>query len=64
MDRPTGTGEGVASVAATLADPSASYALKAVLVAWSGRDPVDAANDARVLRDLLEAEASRVLGGL
>jgi hypothetical protein len=48
--------------AVVLADPSASYALKAVLVAWSGRDPVDAANDACVLRDVLEAEARRALG--
>lgn len=59
-----GTGEGVTSIAVVLADPSASDALKAVLVAWSSRDPVDAANDARFLCNLLEAEASRVLGGL
>lgn len=58
----TGTVESVTSVVVVLVDPSASYALKAVLVAWSGRDPVDAANDACVLRDVLEAEARWALG--
>lgn len=32
-----------------LADPAASFALKAVIEAWAGRDCVDAAHDARLL---------------
>ncbi|QFU32305.1 hypothetical protein [Brevundimonas sp. Bb-A] len=53
-DRPT--------VAGVLADPAASFALKAVLLAWSGRDVVDAANDAEVLSAILGAEADRFAG--
>ncbi|MBB1177725.1 hypothetical protein [Brevundimonas aurantiaca] len=51
------------TAAQVLADPAASYALKAVLVAWRRRDPVDAANDARLLRDVLEGAADQRLGG-
>ncbi|MBB5740776.1 hypothetical protein ACETK8_10535 [Brevundimonas staleyi] len=50
-DRPT--------IASVLADPAASFALKAVLLAWSGRDVVDAANDAELLSAILGAEADR-----
>lgn len=49
--------------AGVFADPTASFALKAVLATWLGRDPVDAAHDARRLAEVLEAEADRRLGG-
>lgn len=52
-----------ASLDAVLNDPSASYALKAVLLVWRARDPVDAARDARLLARLLEARAKRMLRG-
>lgn len=37
------------TVTALLADPSVRRPLKAVLGSWSGRDPVDAAQDAGLL---------------
>ena len=49
------------SIDAVLNDPGASYALKAVLLVWRARDPVDAANDARLLARLLAARAERML---
>jgi len=52
------------TAAQVLADPAASFALKAVLMAWRRRDPIDAANDARLLRDLLEDEADQRLVGI
>lgn len=38
-----------------LSDPSASYWLKAAVRACLDRDPVDAANDAAVLAELMQA---------
>ena len=49
------------SIPEVLADPAASFALKAVLIVWRDRDPVDAAGDARLLADLLEARCVRRL---
>ena len=49
---------------AILADPTASFALKAALRLWSDRDPVDAAQDAHVLCRVLEAVADRRLAAL
>ncbi|PZU72507.1 MAG: hypothetical protein DI531_13025 [Brevundimonas sp.] len=51
------------TAAQILADPAASFALKAVLTEWRRRDPIDAANDARLLRDVLEDEVDRRLAG-
>lgn len=45
-----------------LDDPGVSYPLKAVLLVWSGRDPVDAANDAAVLSAFMDARAAMSLG--
>ena len=44
-------------------DPAVSYPLKAVLVVWWGRDPLDAANDAEVLSDLMSRRCAQLLGG-
>lgn len=44
-----------------LEDPALSYPLKAVLLVWLGRDPMDAANDAAVLSDFMKARAASVL---
>ena len=63
MDRERSAPPDQPTVADILADPAASFALKAVLVAWSGRDRVDAAKDARLLSDLFGAEADRFAGG-
>jgi len=54
---------GSLSAADLLADPTASFALKAVLRAWTDRDRVDAAHDARMLWRVLDGEAERALGG-
>lgn len=35
-----------------LSDQAASFAVKAVIEAWAGRDCVDAAHDARLLQGL------------
>jgi len=51
------------SLDAVLNDPSASYALKAVLLVWRARDPVDAAKDAWLLARVLDARAERMLRG-
>lgn len=45
-----------------LDDPGISYPLKAVLLVWLGRDPVDAANDAALLSAFMDARASTALG--
>lgn len=37
------------SLEGLLNDPAISYPLKAVLLTWWGRDPLDAANDAAAL---------------
>lgn len=44
-----------------LNDPSVSYPLKAVLLVWLGRDPVDAANDAAVLAEVMDDRAALAL---
>lgn len=51
------------TVADLLADPSASFAIKDVARRWAARDSVDAATDARVLCEVFEAAADRMLGG-
>ena len=44
-----------------LDDPAVSYPLKAVLLVWLGRDPVDAANDAAVLAAVIDDRAAGAL---
>ncbi|MGO4408543.1 MULTISPECIES: hypothetical protein [unclassified Brevundimonas] len=44
-----------------LADPATSFALKAVIEAWAGRDCVDAAHDARLLHAATALNADRRL---
>ncbi|MBX9614765.1 MAG: hypothetical protein K2X25_04160 [Caulobacteraceae bacterium] len=44
-----------------MADPSMSFSLKAVLLAWAERDPVDAARDAEVLAVAFERRADDLL---
>ena len=41
------------SLEALLNDPSVSYPLKAVLLVWWSRDPLDAANDAATLATVM-----------
>ncbi|CAN5167453.1 hypothetical protein BH10PSE1_BH10PSE1_18090 [soil metagenome] len=50
------------SIERVLADPAASFTLKAVLREWRARDLVDAVLDARALNAVLEAELGRRLG--
>lgn len=50
------------AVAELLADPAASFAVKAVAKRWAGRDCVDAALNARRLCEVFEAAADRMLG--
>ena len=45
-----------------LADPAASFWLKDALRSALDRDPVDAANDAEVLAQLLEQRCQEILG--
>ena len=45
------------SVEEMLADPTISFPLKSILRGWMERDCVDAANDARLLCEVLEARA-------
>ena len=45
-----------------LNDPSVSYPLKAVLLVWRGRDPVDAARDADTLAGVMADRALVWLG--
>lgn len=42
-------------------DPTVSYPLKAVLLVWWSRDPLDAANDAAALASLLGDRATALL---
>ena len=44
-----------------LDDPAVSYPLKAVLLVWLGRDPVDAANDAALLSAVMDDRAAGAL---
>lgn len=46
-----------------LDDPTISYPLKAVLLVWLGRDPVDAARDAALLAAFMDQRATVALGG-
>jgi hypothetical protein len=41
------------SLESLLNDPSVSYPLKAVLLVWWSRDPLDAANDAATLATVM-----------
>lgn len=50
------------TLAELLADPAASFAVKAV-ARWAARDCVDAAIDARVLCVVFEALADQMIGG-
>lgn len=50
------------TIPALLADPSVRNSLKAVLRAWVGRDPVDAAEDAGLLALALERLADERCG--
>jgi hypothetical protein len=50
-------------IAAVLHDPAASSWLKTCLCSALSRDPVDAANDAEVLAELLELRCRDVLSG-
>jgi len=49
------------SIEAILADPSTSNWLKSSLSAALSRDPVDAANDACLLKTLLEERSDAIL---
>ncbi len=42
-------------------DPTVSYPLKAVLLVWWSRDPVDAANDAAALASVMGDRATALL---
>ncbi|WP_439477932.1 hypothetical protein [Brevundimonas sp.] len=59
----SGVAPPVPTVAGLLADPSASFAVKAVARRWAARDCVDAAIDARVLFEVFEGAADRMIGG-
>lgn len=54
----------VPTIDAVLADPTASFALKAAVRLWTDREPIDAAHDARMLCRVLEAVADRRLAAL
>ena len=45
-----------------LADPTTSFALKAVIEAWAGRDYLDAEHDARLLHAAFARKADHGLG--
>ncbi len=53
---------GDAALAAVLDDPSASFALKAVVRAWRSRDPVDATHDAEWLARAMAERAQTRTG--
>ena len=59
---PTNSGE-LPEFAAVLHDPAASFWLKTCLRSALSRDPVDAANDAEVLAQLLERRCRDILCG-
>ncbi|MBD3835369.1 hypothetical protein [Brevundimonas sp.] len=42
-------------------DPAVSYPLKAVLLVWWSRDPLDAANDAAALASVMGDRATALL---
>jgi len=42
-------------------DPTVSYPLKAVLLVWWSRDPLDAANDAAALASVMGDRATALL---
>ena len=52
------------TVVGVLSDPSSSYWLRTALETALPRDPVDAANDAEVLYDLLRGEADALAARL
>lgn len=62
-DRLIRDGSAPSTIAALLADPTASFAVKAVARRWATRDCVDAAIDARALCTVFESAADRMLGG-
>jgi hypothetical protein len=49
------------NISFVLSDPAASFWLKDALRSALGRDPVDAANDAEVLAELLEERCQEIL---
>ncbi|MDQ1155187.1 hypothetical protein [Brevundimonas sp. SORGH_AS_0993] len=49
------------TVADLLANPTVSFALKAVILAWEQRDPVDAARDAHLLADVFAHRADEAV---
>lgn len=49
------------SLEAPLSDPAVSDPLKAVLLAWWSRDPLDAANDAAALASVMRDRAAALL---
>ncbi|WP_295165650.1 hypothetical protein [uncultured Brevundimonas sp.] len=49
------------SLQALLDDPAVSYPLKAVLLVWWSRDPLDAANDAAALASVMGDRATALL---
>ncbi len=51
------------SIDEVLADPAASYWLKAALRSALCRDPVDAAHDSELLAQLLEERCDEILSG-
>jgi hypothetical protein len=59
---PTNSGE-LPEITAVLGDPAASSWLKTCLCSALFRDPVDAANDAEVLAQLLERRCRAILSG-
>jgi len=59
---PTNSGE-LPEIAAVLRDPAASSWLKTSLCSALSRDPVDAANDAELLAQLLERRCRDILSG-
>lgn len=52
------------TIEALLANPAASFAVKAVARRWARRDCVDAAVDARTLCTVFEAVADQMFGGV
>jgi hypothetical protein len=59
---PTNSSE-LPEIAAVLHDPASSSWLKTSLGSGLSRDPVDAANDAEVLAQLLELRCREILSG-
>jgi hypothetical protein len=59
---PTNSGE-PPEITAVLGDPAASSWLKMCLCSALSRDPVDAANDAEVLAQLLDRRCRAILSG-